>query len=138
MIVRTLPGQRSPSLGRQPGAGQHERRAVRATKMAEWFQARRRRVCTELTDENAEITVRQGEFWVKDGNVFKTPFGNKATHGYVLQEVDPKTGADKGTTRASFGWPVISHADEQFPGSITEVPPRPYGRRGGVAGALAA
>ncbi len=117
-------------------------RAARASRMAEWFEGRCWRVATELTTESSVWTVRQGEFWIKDGKVFKTPFGNRGTHGYVLQEVDPKTGADVWKkdgiepSRASFGWITISHAAEMYPGSIVEVPPRPYGQRGGVAGAL--
>lgn len=117
-------------------------RAARANRMSEWFAKRAWRVCTELTYETPVIIVKQGEFWIKDGKVFKTPFGNRGTHGYILQEVDPKTGADvwkkggKEPSRASFGWITISHAAEMYPGSIVEVPSRPYGQRGGVAAAL--
>jgi hypothetical protein len=117
-------------------------RAARATRMSDWFEGRSWRVCTELTYETPEMVVRQGEFWIKDGKVFKTPFGNKGTHGYILQEVQPGTGADvwkkggKEPSRASFGWITISHASQMYPGSIVEVPHRPYGQRGGVAAAL--
>jgi hypothetical protein len=115
-------------------------RAARMARMSEWFDGRRWRVCTELTYDTPEVTVRQGEFWVKDGKVFRTPFGNKGTHGYVLQEVEPETGADiwrdDEPSRASFGWIMISHAAEMFPGSIVLVPPRSYGQRGGVGAAL--
>jgi hypothetical protein len=110
--------------------------------MAEWFNGRSWRVCTELTYDNPVMRVKQGEFWIKGGKVFKTPFGNRGTHGYILQEVDPKTGADvwkkggKEPSRVSFGWITISHAAEMYPKSIIEVPARPYGQRGGVAGAL--
>lgn len=116
-------------------------RAARASRMAEWFEKRSWRLCTELTYETDEITVRKGEFWIKNGKVFRTPFGNKGSHGYILQEVQRKTGADvwkkggKEPSRASFGWITISHAAEMFPGSIVEVPPRPYGQPGGVAAA---
>jgi hypothetical protein len=117
-------------------------REARMARMTEWFGKRSWRVCTELTSDTTEITVRKGEFWIKGGKVFKTPFGNRGTHGYILQEVDRKTGADvwkkggKEPSRASFGWITISHAADMFPGSIVEVPPRPYGQRGGVASAL--
>jgi hypothetical protein len=112
-------------------------RAAREQRMVEWFRDRHWRVCTELMYETADISVKQGEFWILGGKVFRTPFGNKGTHGYILQEVERGTGADiwRGTepSRASFGWITISHAAEMFPGSIAgEVPPRPYGQRGGV------
>jgi hypothetical protein len=106
--------------------------------MAEWFGTRRWRVCSELTFETDDLDVRAGEFWVKGGKVFRTPFGNKGTHGYILQEVNPATGEDvwdkekKVPSRASFGWVTINSAAEMFPGSI-EVPPRPYGQPGGLA-----
>jgi hypothetical protein len=109
--------------------------------MAEWFKDRRWRVCTELGFEHDDMVVRNGELWVKNGKVFKTPFGNKGTHGYILQEVNPDTGLDvwddkkHEPSRAPFGWVTIKHADEMFPGSIVEVPPRPYGKRGGVSAA---
>ena len=121
-------------------------RVARARRMAEWFEKRRWRVCAEMTYETEDIKVIAGEFGIKNGKVFKTPFGNKGTHGYILQEVDPATGQDvwvvkkdaegKATqerSRASFGWVTIKSASELYPGSIAEVPPRPYGQRGGVA-----
>jgi hypothetical protein len=105
--------------------------------MVEWFGLRRWRVCTELTYDTADISVKQGEFWILNGKVFRTPFGNKGTHGYILQEVDQKTGADiwrgNDPSRVSFGWITIRNAAEMFPRSIVEVPQRPYGQRGGVA-----
>jgi hypothetical protein len=101
--------------------------------MAEWFGTRRWRVCSELNSATDDLVVESGEFWVAAGKVFRTPFGNKGTHGYILQEVDPDTGADvwdEGKpSRAPFGWVTIRNAAEMFPGSIAEVPPRPYGRR---------
>lgn len=113
---------------------------LRERRMQEWFGSRRWRLCTELTYERESISVHQGEFWILAGKVFRTPLGNKGTHGYILQEVDPATGADmfleSGPSRASFGWGAISKAAEMFPNSIVEVPPCPYGRRGGVFAAL--
>jgi hypothetical protein len=111
-------------------------RTWHAQQMAEWFQGRTWRVRTERISETAEVSVRRGEFWAKNGAVVRTPLGNKARHGYILQEVDPETGADIGP-EALFGWVIISNAAEMFPGSIAEVPRRPYGQRGGVAGKLA-
>lgn len=115
-------------------------RAARDQKMAQYFAGRRWRVAEEVTLEDDNVVIRKGEFWVKDGKVFRTPFGNKGVHGYILQEVDPKgrdihePGDVSKPSRAAFGWVTIKHASEQFPGSIVEVPPRPYGRRGGVGG----
>jgi hypothetical protein len=123
-------------------------KVARQRRMHEWFGKRRWRVCTELSYEHEAIVVRDGEFWIKGGDkVFRTPFGNKGTHGYILQEVDPVTGQDvwtvrEGTqvkqerSRASFGWVVLKRASEMFPGSIVKLPPRPYGQRGGVASGL--
>jgi hypothetical protein len=114
--------------------------AARDARMAYWFCKRRWRVRTELNYETDDATVRNGEFWIHNGKVFKTPFGNKGTHGYILQEVDPATGNDvwngKEPSQVSFGWVTIKSAADMFPGSIVEVPPRPYGKLGGVAGAL--
>lgn len=117
-------------------------RRSREDKMAQWFGQRRWRVAIELTFENSDIVVHEGEFWVKGGKVFRTPFGNKGTHGYIMQEVNPETGRDvwddkeHGPSRVSLGWVIIRNAAQMFPGSITDVPPRPYGQRGGVAAAL--
>jgi hypothetical protein len=111
-------------------------RSARERRMAEWFKDRRWRVAAELTFQNKDMRVVQGEFWVAEGKVFRTPFGNKGTHGYILQEVDPATGDDlwddvkHEPSRASFGWVTISSAARMYPGSIAEVPPRPYGKRG--------
>lgn len=124
-------------------------REAREAKMAEWFQHRRWRVCTELTSESEDLVVRGGEFWVRNGKVFRSPFGNKGTHGYILQEIDVASGLDRWRAvpssqggneaepvRAPFGWVTINHASEMFPGSIVQVPPRPYGQRGGVSASL--
>jgi len=127
-----------------PGAEEKSTRsdALRASReklMAEWFGKRRWRVCTELTFENDDLDVQAGEFWVKAGKVFRTPFGNKGTHGYILQEVD-RHGRDVWDkekdvrSRASFGWVTIKHAADMFPQSVV-VPPRPYGKPGGMAAA---
>jgi hypothetical protein len=103
--------------------------------MAEWFKNRRWRVASELSFEDADRRVEAGEFWIKGGKVFRTPFGNKGTHGYILQEVNPDTGMDvwddKGhaPSRAAFGWVTIKAASDMFPGSIAEMPKRPYGQR---------
>ena len=117
-------------------------RAAREKRMAEWFGERRWRVCEELTFENDSVAVKAGEFWVKGGKVFKTPFGNKGTHGYILQEVSPEAGIDmwddeaNAPSRASFGWVTINSAAVLYPGSIAKVPPRPYGKLGGVAAGM--
>jgi hypothetical protein len=115
-------------------------RASRDNRMREWFGERRWRVCSELSSDIPDVLVRSGEFWVLNGKVFKNPFGNKGTHGYIIQEVDPDTGVDlwndDGPSRAQFGWIVLDKAVKLFPGSIVEVPPRPYGKPGGVAGVL--
>lgn len=114
-------------------------RAARQRRMAEWFGKRKWRICKELTFENDDLDVQQGEFWIKGGKVFRTPFGNKGTHGYILQEVHPETGVDvwdenqRAPSRASFGWVIISRASGVYPGCIDEVPPRPYGSPGGLA-----
>lgn len=114
-------------------------RAARERRMREWFGDRRWRVCTELSYAHEDVVVKAGELWIQNGKVFRTPFGNKGTHGYILQEVDPKTGTDvwkpdrSGPVQATFGWITIKNASDMFPGSIVEVPPRPYGQRGGVA-----
>lgn len=114
-------------------------KAARDKRMAEWFGERRWRVCSELSFENDDLRVESGEFWVKGGKVFRTPFGNKGSHGYILQEVNPDTGMDvwdgDKQVRASFGWVTIRNAAEMFPGSIAEVPERPYGKRVGAGGA---
>lgn len=112
--------------------------AAHSRRMAEWFEGRRWRVCTELSYDHADVKVVKGEFWVARGKVFRTPFGNKGSHGYILQEVNPDTGLDVWDgakvepSRAPFGWVTIKNAAEMFPGCIAEVPPRPYGRRGGL------
>lgn len=112
-------------------------RAAREQRMAEWFGSRRWRLCTELTYEATDISVKQGEFWILNGKLFRTPFGNKGKHGYILQEVNPSTEADiwRGDepSRASFGWITLKSASDMFPRSIVAVPPRPYGQQGGVA-----
>lgn len=106
--------------------------SARRRRMAEWFGTRKWRVRSELTFENDSLLVEAGEFWVKGGKKFRTPFGNKGSHGYILQEVNPDTGMDvwdgEKPVRASFGWVTIKNAAEMFPGSIAEVPVRPYGR----------
>lgn len=122
-------------------------RTARQQRMADWFERRRWRVADELTFENADLRVESGEFWVLGGQVFRTPFGNKGRHGYILQEIDPRTGADVWTgegerrapSRAPFGWVTMNHASGAFPGSIVVrgesgnlvpgVPPRPYGKK---------
>ena len=135
-------------MGEQGSSRSGSLRESRQKRMAEWFQGRRWRVCTELSSEQTDVVIRKGEFWVTGGKVFRTPLGNKGTHGYILQEISVKTGQDvwKSTgpgendvapSRVPFGWVTIRNASEMFPGSITEVPPRPYGQRGGVAAALA-
>lgn len=110
-------------------------KAARGRRMAGWFKDRKWRVASELTFENDDLRVEAGEFWVKGGKVFKTPFGNKGSHGYILQEVTPD-GSDLWNaethepSRVSFGWVTIKSASEMYPGSIAEVPPRPYGKAG--------
>lgn len=117
-------------------------RRSREGRMAEWFKDRRWRVAIELAFETPDIVVDGGEFWTKDDKVFRTPFGNKGKHGYIMQEVNPDTGLDvwddekHEPSRVTFGWVTIKHAADMFPGSIAEVPARPYGQRGGVAAAL--
>jgi hypothetical protein len=113
-------------------------RTAREKRMADWFGTRHWRVCTELTFETDDLDVQAGEFWVKGGKVFRTPFGNKGSHGYIIQEVNPDTGEDvwdkekNAPSRASFGWVTLNSAAEMFPGSV-DVPPRPYGQPGGLA-----
>lgn len=117
-------------------------KASHVRRMAEWFEGRRWRVCSELNTDQQDILVKNGEFWVKDGKVFRSPLGNKGKHGYILQEVDEagndiwSAELDPAPVRAPFGWVTIRNASEMFPGSIIEVPPRPYGRRGGVSAEL--
>jgi len=114
--------------------------AARTKRMSEWFGKRRWRVCSELNYETPDVTVKNGEFWILNGKVFRTPFGNKGTHGYILQEVDLRSGADvwsnKEPSQASFGWVTIKSASDMFPDSIVEVPSRPYGKLGGVSASI--
>jgi hypothetical protein len=103
-------------------------RRSREQKMEQWFGGRRWRLATETSLENEDVLIRDGEFWTKDGKVFRTPFGHKGHHGYILQEIT-QDGADIPGSRATFGWITLQHASEMFPGSVAEVPPRPYGKK---------
>lgn len=102
-------------------------RRSRNQKMTDWFGGRRWRLATETSLENEDVLIRDGEFWMKPGRVFRTPFGHKGRHGYVLQEID-QNGADIPGSRVTFGWITLQNASEMFPGSV-DVPPRPYGKK---------
>src|SRR6266849_3979192 len=88
-------------------------------RMTAWFGSRRWLVCSELSYMIDDVTVKRGEFLILNDKVFRTPFGNKGKHGYILQEVEPDTGADvwhgNEPSRASFGWVIIRNAKDKFP-----------------------
>lgn len=105
-------------------------RRSRELKMSQWFGARRWRVATDVSSENDDVVIVQGEFWTKGGKVFQTPLGHKGRHGYILQEVT-QDGVDIPNSRVTFGWVTLNTASEMFPGSVIDLPPRPYGRRRG-------
>lgn len=102
-------------------------RRSREQKMKQWFGARHWRVATEVSSETDDVVIAAGEFWTKGGKVFQTPLGHKGRHGYIMQEV--RDGVDVPGSRVTFGWVTLAKAAEMFPGSIVELPPRPYGRR---------
>lgn len=103
-------------------------RRSREQKMSAWFGGRRWRLAKETSLENDDVLIREGEFWTKDGKVFRTPFGHKGQHGYILQEITQDGEVIPGS-RATFGWITLANASEMFPGSVAEVPPRPYGKK---------
>ncbi len=119
------------------------RAEARARRMAEWFgNGRRWRIARELSYSTDNVICMSGQFWCLNDTCYKTPFGNKGIHGYVIAEVDPSTGKDVSVdgkpVRAVFGYTTIAHAAGMFPGSVGEVPVNPYGRPGGTTAWLRA
>jgi hypothetical protein len=100
-------------------------RSARDRKLEDWFGKRRWRIATELNGKLGEANYREGEFWLPEGKVFRTPLGHVGRHGFALQEIDAQgndvADGEGHPVRVTFGWTILRKAHERWPANVPAV-----------------
>lgn len=110
-----------------PASRSEALKAARQAAFDKWFKDRRWRIATEYDGEEhvagkPVINYVRGEFHVVPPGKFETPLKHKGRHGFILQEVDPETGADIEGSRTAWGIQVLRKAISQHGAVTGELP----------------